>query len=158
MFSFLKNQLIWVTIIFSYAAWHSGCSNDDGGEHEHAEARGLVLRMADSVLVSVDSTIVTGQLSFPADNQYSDHIEVWFISDDEHRDEFRPDDLDEVLHVTVTDTNIATVLFHADETDQDERWEFHVKGKSAGATTIKVQIFHVDHPDYTSPLIPLVIE
>lgn len=158
MFSFMKNKLIWVAITFTFIAWNSGCSNDDGGETEHAEVRGLILRMADSVLVAVDSTIVTGQLTFPSDNLYSDSIKVWFISDDENRDEFRPDNVDEALHVTVTDTGVATVLFHAGGTDPDARWGFQVKGKSAGATTLKVQILHIDHPDYTSPLIPLVIE
>jgi hypothetical protein len=156
MFSLKK--YIQILVSASLILWNTGCSNDDGGVHEHAEARGLVLKMGLSTVVSVDSTIVTGQLTFPADNQFSDHIEVWFISDDEHRDEFRPDDLDERLNISVTDTNIATVLFHPDATDQDERWEFHVKGKTAGSTTLKVQIYHIDHPDYTSPLIPLFIE
>lgn len=138
--------------------WNTGCSNEDSGENEHAEARGLVLKMADTVVVSVDSLIVTGQLTFPANNQFSDPIAVWFIADDADRDEFRPDEPEEILNVVVADTSIAAVTFQPQAVDPDERWQFQLKGKAAGSTSIQVQIYHVDHPDYTSPAIPVVIQ
>lgn len=138
--------------------WSAGCSNEDSGENEHAEARGLVLKMADTVVVSVDSLIVTGQLTFPANNQFSDPIAVYFIADDADRDEFRPDEAEELLNVVVADTMIASVLWNADAINADEKWEFQIKGKAAGSTSIQVQIYHVDHPDYTSPAIPVVIQ
>ncbi len=152
------SRFVWsMSVMIVGLAFHS-CSNEDSGEDQHAEARGLVLRMADTIVVSVDSTVVSGQLTFPADNLFSNPVSVWFIADDADRDEFRPDDSDEALRVSVADTSIATVLVHSDATDPDEKWTFQIKGKSAGSTTVSVQIIHVDHPDYTSPLIPLVIQ
>jgi hypothetical protein len=157
MFFHSKNLFL-IPVAAALLLWGAGCSNEGSGENEHAEARGLVLKMADTVVVSVDSLIVTGQLTFPANNQFSNPIAVWFIADDADRDEFRPDEEDELLNVVVADTSVASVLWHADATDPDEKWEFHVKGKTAGSTTIQVQIYHVDHPDYTSPAIPVVTQ
>ncbi len=131
------------------------CSNEESEHSHHAEARGVALFMNDVEIARLDSTILTGQISVPANNQISDPIEVKFIADDDERDLFQPQGEDHWLKTTVTDTLIASVYRN---NDPETKWTFHLIGKTVDTTDILIQIFHVDHPDYTTPVkIPIVV-
>ncbi len=133
----------------------AGCSNDESGHSHHAEARGVVLFMNDVEIARLDSVNLTGQISVPADNQISDTIEVMFIADDENRDLFQPDGDDHWMKVNIADTTIASVYRH---NGTNAKWQFHLRGKTVDTTDVQIQIYHVDHPDYTtSPKIPVIV-
>lgn len=155
---FYKDYTMKTLSVFSFAVLlfiFAGCSNDESGHSHHAEARGLVLYMNAVEVARLDSTILTGQITTPANNLISDHIEVKFIADDYDRDLFQPEGSDHWMKVTVTDTTIASVFRHD---DADAKWEFHLKGKTVDTTYVQIQIYHVDHPDYTTnPMIPIYV-
>lgn len=133
----------------------AGCSNNESGQSHHAEARGVVLYMNAVEIVRLDSTILMGQITIPANNQISDTIEVKFIADDEDRDLFKPEGSDHWMKVNITDTTIASVYRN---NDADAKWKFHLRGKTVDTTDVQIQIYHVDHPDYTtSPKIPVIV-
>lgn len=153
-----KDNTMRTLTVFSFAALimiFAGCSNDESGHSHHAEARGVVLYMNAVEIARLDSTILTGQITIPANNQISDHIEVKFIADDEDRDLFQPQGADHWMKVNITDTTIASVYRH---NDSDAKWEFHLRGKTVDTTDVQIQIYHVDHPDFTTPVkIPVVV-
>ncbi len=134
----------------------TGCTNEESEHSHHAEARGVVLYMNAVEIARLDSTILTGKITIPANNQISNHIEVKFIADDEDRDLFQPEGDDHSMKVTVTDTTVTKVYRHD---DAEAKWKFHLIGKTADTTDLIIQIFHVDHPDYTTPVrIPVIVE
>jgi hypothetical protein len=59
---------------------------------------------------------------------------------------------DKSLLWTVADTSIASVRAAG-----FEPWAVNVVGKTAGSTSVRFQVFHVDHPDFTSLPIPITI-
>ena len=63
-----------------------------------------------------------------------------------------PQGAEHSLQLTVADTSIAEP-----ETHQGEDWEFHIKGKQIGQTTLEISIFHNDHPDFVSRPIPIQV-
>lgn len=125
----------------------SGCDwvgSDD--EEEHVRPEGLVLEMNGEEIVTYQNGVVTGQISV-AVGEETDPIHVHFLDaagEEIEHDHADNDDSDVMFEIA--DEAIAEVVQHED----DENDEFHVLGKQAGATTLRVRIGHGDHFDFSS--------
>jgi len=117
-------------------------------EEEHAEAEGLVVRQGDSTLVTVWGGVVTGQMTVFL-GQTTPELEVFYLDLDSI--EFQPHvDDGFLLADSLGDLAVAT-LSNIDD------WSFSIHGESAGATELFLSIFHIDHLDYISPAMPVVV-
>jgi len=65
-----------------------------------------------------------------------------------------PTDDDKSFGAEFADTSIAELWWHEGE---DGTYEFHLRGKKEGYTTVEFKVLHVDHADFTTLPIPLVI-
>ena len=65
-----------------------------------------------------------------------------------------PDGADYSLGQSIADDSIAEFEQH----DQDGMYRFHIVGKTAGATTLTLQLLHGDHADFEAPPIPITVQ
>jgi hypothetical protein len=129
------------------------CDNPVEDDHDHADIQGLVLMMEGQELVVVEDATVTGSITV-AEGQETPGITVeWRDGDGEH---FHDEDLDPDLTLEHASINEAIAEFGQHE--GDDRWTFHIHGESAGSTSIELQLFNVDHVDFRTPPIPIVVE
>ena len=139
-------------IVFLIMSGLVACSNpaEDDDHDEHADAEGLVLVLGGEEVVRVQEAEVTGSLTVEAGETTSD-ITVEFLDHD--GDEVHAEDLDSEfsLGVEVRGSEIVTVA-------NTGRWTFTLHGDEAGDTTIRVQLLHDDHPDFTTPDISVTVE
>jgi hypothetical protein len=131
----------------------TGCSDDSnpvaGDNTTHFEAIGLYLIESGDTIVSYIGGTVSGQIEV-ADSAETPLIYVKFLTDDGTVG--TPQGPEHSLQLTVADTTVAEP-----ETHQGEDWEFHIKGKIIGQTTLEISIFHNDHPDFVSRPIPIMV-
>jgi hypothetical protein len=131
----------------------NGCSEDsnpvNGDNTTHFEAIGLYLIESGDTIVSYLGGTVTGQIEV-TDSTETPLIFVKFLSDDGTVG--TPQGPEYSLQLAVADTSTAET-----ETHQGEDWEFHIKGKQIGQTTLEISIFHNDHPDFVSRPIPIQV-
>ncbi len=149
MFSYRRNGV--AVIVFLLMSGLVACSNPAEDEDEdHAEVEGLVLVLGGEEVVRVQEAEVTGSLTVEAGETTSD-ITVEFLDHD--GDEVHAEDLDSEfsLGVEVRGSEIVTVA-------NTGRWTFTLHGDEAGDTTIRVQLLHDDHADFTTPDISVTVE
>lgn len=119
----------------------------------HTEAIGMVIYYNGNPFLrikngKIDSTVSKGfNLKL---NQILIPLEVKFI--DEGGDEIIPEESEKNLGWIIDDTTIAELtLLPA------EKWKFQATGKKIGSTLIEFRLNHIDHPDFKTPKIPLVV-
>ena len=67
-----------------------------------------------------------------------------------------PTDADKSLAAVFTDPTVAEIWFHPGEDGDFD--DFHLRGLKAGTTTVKFQVMHVGHTDFTTLPIPVIID
>lgn len=133
----------------------TGCDNpadSDDDQDEHSRAVGLVIYSSGTTVVRYErDEAVNGVLTAPL-GDLSDHYNIRFIAED--GDEFEPHLDESSLDWTIADTTVVSIWQHPDE---EGGWDFHLRGKTLGTTTIRFKILHGDHADFTSQPIPAVV-
>lgn len=179
---------ILLTLIVAVLPFMGGCSEDDNpitDDHEdevfHADADGFVLKIDGDQVYRQFQGSHEGELTVAAGEEI--HVDVSFLDDHEH--EFNPieeqheahdheeDEEEEEFALNLSEYDDTIIEIHLDEhedehghsedendhEDEDSGLSFGVEGLSAGETTIKLQLMHGDHPDYTAALlIPVTVE
>ncbi|MCA9759512.1 MAG: hypothetical protein KDA27_27200, partial [Candidatus Eisenbacteria bacterium] len=134
-----------------------GCSDDNpadpgpGETCDHFDADGVVLEAEGETVVSQWEGDVSGEVELELEESRA--ISVVFLDPDSTRGVPADACEDQYLEVTVDDESIATVNLDA----PDGRWSFTITGASEGETSIRVRIIHVDHSDFTSLELPVVV-
>jgi hypothetical protein len=131
------------------------CGKDDnpvepGHEEEHAEAVGCVVKQGEIELARAEKGVVTGSFQLE-ENIQSPLLNFYLIADD--GDLFRPEDEEYSFAWQSMQSGIADAI----QFQTDGPWNFHVKGLSAGSTTIVLKVLHGDHEDFVSLDIPIVV-
>jgi len=129
-----------------------GCDKDnpvepDDHDEEHAEAEGLIIKNSGAEIVRYEKGNVTGEIEVD-EGEMTALLLVKFINLEGAL--FVPEGDEYSMQYEIADTSIAGVVQHA-----GEDWEFHIKGKEHGETTIVLKIFHGDHADFISKPIPI---
>ena len=141
------NKIMYVAVpLAGVALLMAACTENpvDGDEHgAHAEAEAMLVTMGSDTLLHQHEdqgiltkngiTVTTGEETAPITVQFGDHEDDLFQPAEDHFS----------LNVTSDDPEIAEV--HT----AGNRWEFTLKGKSQGSTSIEVKLMHGDHPDFT---------
>lgn len=160
-------------VLVAFVLVFAGCSEDDNPagsndeEENHLEAVGVRVLDADgTVLVEADGTEVSGEIHIH-EGESTDFLTVLFL-DPDTGDWYDPEDREgeheegeehhHELVVTATDGEIVSATMADDIPDAATEWGFVLDGLEHGETTIRVQIYHEDHPDYTSPQLPVHVE
>jgi len=178
-FSVSISRFLLITLI-SILPFMGGCGEDDDHEEEtlHADADGVSLMVDGVEVYQQDQGTQTGGLSLGVNDEIE--VEVIFLNPDGeelHLDEISGEEGEEDEHghdeeesfglaVTEYDTTIIDVHLseededHGDEEDEhgEDELSFEVIGLKAGETTIKLELLHGDHPDFTALPIPVTVE
>lgn len=129
-----------------------GCSDNTvtPATVDHFKADGLVLVRRGSDSVIVDSTRVTGSLEVGASDT-TGYFDVFFLHGTSRTREV-PDDAVHTLWYTIGDSTLLSIETppHLDG-HTHEHYEFRLRGKKAGTTTLAIHLRHGDHDDYLSP-------
>lgn len=129
----------------------AACADNPVTPEEHFEARGVVLAVGDSTVVTVDSNRVTGGVRLDTAST-GRVVTVKFITDEGENAVPGHDETELSLDVQVADTTIARVV-----SVDSHAWSVRLAGRRAGSTTMTVHLLHGGHDDFVSVAIPLVV-
>ena len=141
---FARRALLALALALPAAA----CNNPVDREDDHHEAAGLVVEDAQgAVLARVDANrTVTG--SIPVQNGQDRELRVFFLDEDGDRIPLAGDEFS--LGATVQNTAVAAWTKLAEDRGR-------VSGRAVGSTTIRFDLMHGGHPDYSAPEIPVSV-
>lgn len=120
-----------------------------GGEEVHTEAEGVKIMQGTTTLVTVREGVVTGSLTAVVGVT---GVELKAVYLDASGNEIAVANIEEGSSTGVTwiDTAKGETIIH-------DAWRFHLKGKVAGATNVKIDLLHQGHSDFTTPAIPVSV-
>lgn len=134
----------------------NGCKEDNpvNPPEDHIDAEGLRLYQSGvKVLEYWQGTLTAGLDTLYAPlNNLSENFNVKFL--DNKKSEFKPDDDHYKFGAVVSDTTVVTFYQHPGE---EGSFEFHLYGKKEKITTIKLQLLHGGHADFSTKFIPVVV-
>lgn len=151
----MRNIKFLLPLFFVAALVLNGCEEENPVDPgEHVEAEGLRLYQSGvKVFEYFQGTFTAGfDTVLALKDSLSEDFRVKLL--DENKNEFTPEDDDEKLGAAITDTTIVTFYQHPGE---EGEFEFHLRGKKIGVTTMKLQVIHNDHADFTTPLFPVKV-
>lgn len=136
----------------------NGCKEDSVSvpQSEHFQPNGMMI-----LNESLSDTLMyyfNGQLLYDKDtlfapyNALGGHWVVKFLDANKNKLE-PPSDPDHSLGWLISDPAKLEVYQHA-----GDKWEFHLRGKALGITSIKFQVMHMGHADFTTIFIPVKID
>lgn len=146
----MKTKYILLSLLF--VVFLSSCSEETNPTTpiaDHFKANGLIIEsMGQRILTyfnlkSPDTLIVPVGLT--------DHYEIKFLDADSNVIA-PPTDADKKLGWVIGDTSMLEVYRH-----DGQEWEFHLKGKKVGTTDIEFRVMHIDHPDFKTIKLPVIV-
>lgn len=128
------------------------CSNSVSSEDEHQETEGFRLKMNGQTIVEqLPDGNITGEFVLEVGEE-TPLITIYFLDHD--REEFQPDEPELSLRAAFEESGIAEFQQHA----EDGKWSFHLHAEAEGETTMTLQLYHNDHPDFITQGIPVRVE
>ncbi len=158
----MLGKLIIYSVLAALLILTIGCSDDDNPlkpQEEHFDAVGLIIYQSGATILDyfapdyapgteeIDDTLFVSLGLNP-------HWEVKFY-DEEKNIIDPPDDEDKHFGAEFADAGVAELWWHEGE---EGEFDFHIKGLTAGSTTVEFQVLHVDHADFTTLPIPMVVD
>ena len=182
----IKRFFILPVLLLALSMLLIACGEGEDDDIIHADADGLILMVDDREIYRQFQGDETGGISVKVGDELYVHVvfidhdseEVSFEHEDDHDEEEDDDhghDEDEEFSLALSeyDTSIIEIHFHEDHEDEhededehhededehhDEEFAFEVIGLKAGQTTIKLQLLHGGHADFTAALpIPVTV-
>ena len=183
--SFISRILLFVLI--SILPFMGGCGEDDDHDHEdapiHADADGVLLTVDGVEIYRQFEEQQTGSIAISVNDEVEVHVtflnhdeEELHLDDiagsDDHDDEEDHED-EEAFSLAVSEYDSTIIDIHLSEEDEDDGHDededdghdededelsFEIIGLKAGETTIKLQLLHGDHPDFTALPIPVAVQ
>lgn len=153
----MKHRSFLLATAFAFAVLAAGCAKNPVQSRgdvicDHVDADGMRLTRGASILAQQWQATVTGGITL-GDTAPLDSVLVQFLA---------PDSTvitggtiscgDKSLQWTIADSSIVSVRPSA-----LGAWGVRFVGKAAGSTTVRFQVKHVDHADFTSQPIPVTV-
>jgi hypothetical protein len=130
-------------------------SNPTEPHHDHLEAEGIILKTSDTMYLKIlDGKFVAGQNSIALTQDSSLKFSIYFLDHDGDIIDVTKDeeDADKKLTWVFDDNTIAKI-----DTAGYPKWTFSMKGLKRGETNVELQTYHVDHLDFRSIKIPVIV-
>jgi hypothetical protein len=134
----------------------AGCSSESDPvtpPADHFQPEGITILSGGDTLVSYFRGIVRAgdTLKAPAGNNLSPHWNIRFM--DGNRRPLTPPASTHRLGWIIANNGVAEVY-----RDPGDEWDFHIRGKESGVTTIVLRVLHGDHADFTTSAIPVLVD
>lgn len=152
------NILLSLLILFFFSFLINSCKEDTVSvpQSEHFQPNGMMI-----LNESLSDTLMyyfNGQLLYDKDTLYAPynalggHWIVKFLDANKNKLE-PPSDPEHSLGWLISDPTKLEVYQHG-----GDKWAFHLKGKAMGVTSIKFQVMHAGHADFTTIFVPVKID
>ncbi len=164
-----------------------GCGEDqnpitddhEGEETIHADSDGVLLKVDGVEIYRQHEGTQTGGITLGENdeievavvflNANEEEIHLDEIAGEEGEEDEHGHDEEETFGLAITEYDSAIIDVHLseedadhgddeDEHDEESELSFEVIGLKAGETTIKLQLLHGDHPDFTALPIPVTVQ
>ncbi len=171
-----------LTVFIAILPLFGGCGADDHDSEEtiHADADGVVLFVDDVEIYRQFEESQTGGITLSVNDEVK--VEVVFLDHEEEEvdldalsgkeDDHEEHDDEEVFNLAISADDEEIIDIHLsdeegeddhdededDDHDEDSHLSFEVVGLKAGETTIKLQLMHGEHPDFTALPIPVTVQ
>ncbi|NTW50492.1 MAG: hypothetical protein HGB19_12340 [Chlorobiales bacterium] len=139
-----------------------GCSDDDpvSTNGQHFDAAGVYITSSGVPVwdyfgpdyTAGDASAYKDTISIMVGD--NGHWKVQFYDNQKHIIN-APSDANKFLAFEFEDTTVAQAWWHPGE---EGTFDFHMKGLKDGLTKVKIKVMHVDHPDFTTLWIPVVVK
>ncbi len=147
----MKRRLRLATLIAALL-WSAGCGDNPAGNGtpcNHVDVDGLVVTRGTAVIANQWQGAVLGEIHVPPDSTAADLLVTW-VNADSTALVFNPGcDVNFDLRWTLANSGIAEI------TPGSSKWRFNVRALARGTTTVRLRLFHDDHPDFSSLEIPI---
>lgn len=155
IFFLRKSVVVYINVLFVIFLI-SACDKEDSvqPQENHFEAVGTIIYDATGAVAVSILRGVTGDTLFAEAGLLSDHFTVKFYDDNETVVN-PPDDEDHYLGFEIGDPSVAETYQHPGE---EGGYEFHLRGLKTGSTEIELFVYHIDHRDYRSGKIPVIVK
>ncbi len=146
-------NIVMALLLLMAALFIGSCSDDPlSPQTEHFEAIGMYISSSGIKVVSILRGETSDTFYVPI-GLTEDHYEAQFYDEDENIID-PPVDEDSYLSWAIDDESVVEVWQHEGE---EGEFEFHLRGLEEGQTMIEFFVMHVDHSDYRSGKIPVVV-
>ncbi len=175
-----------LTVFIAILPLFGGCGEDnhdhDTDEVIHADADGVVLMVDDVEVYRQFEDSQTGGITLSVNDEVE--VEVVFLDHEEEEvdldalagkeDDHEEHDDEEVFNLAISEYDEEIIDIHLsdeegeddhdedededDDHDEDSHLSFEVVGLKSGETTIKLQLMHGEHPDFTALPIPVTVQ
>ncbi len=147
---FLYKFMVLTSILtFLLAVSCSESTDPNGEDDDHARGIGIRITSSGQTVVEYEGNgELSGSLSV-AEGEIS--VPYIFMLIDEDGDAYTPEEDHHELRFEIADTTVTTIWQHEGE---EGGFEFHLRGKKQGQTSIVFSVYHEDHSDFVSREIP----
>lgn len=157
--------------------------HDHKEEVIHADADGILLKVDGVEVYRQYQGTQTGGITLDENDEVEvqvtflnpdgEEIHLHEIAGEEDEEDEHEHDEEEAFGLAITDYDSAIIEIHLSDEDEhhdeneeheedehhdEEELSFEVVGLKAGETTIKLQLLHGDHADFTALLIPVTVQ
>ena len=156
MFTIKKHIVIIVLAIYSVFLYSCSESNGKEPHHDDLEAEGIILKNADTTYLKIlDGKFLTSQNTINLLKDSSTKFSIYFLNHDGEIIDVTKDeeDADKKFAWVFDDNTIAKI-----DTMGYPKWTFSMKGLKQGTTQVELQTYHIDHLDFRSLKIPVIVK
>jgi hypothetical protein len=145
----MKSILLILSVVISSLVLSCSHSHDHDHDGDHAEAYGYALFNQNNVeVLRVQNATPSDSIRIGVDST-SQVFTVKFL--DDKNELFTPTEAELSLRITFGNGAIASETI-------SNRWNFTVKGLSAGTTSMRISLFHDDHADFVAAPVYVVVQ
>ena len=153
----MKNIIFLIGFVLISILFIESCKEEQITEpqHEHYETYGINIYHSDSLYLRVFDAIIDTNYHHSFElttNTEPQKFKIKFL-DENGKEMAYPTDSNKVLGWIIADTNIVSSTLSA-----DSKWAFELEAKEPGNTSIEIRLNHIDHPDFKTPSIPVVVK
>jgi len=145
-------------VFLIFAIFLNSCKEDTVSvpQSEHFQPNGMMIlneSLSDTLMYYFNGQLLYGKDTlFAPYNALGAHWVVKFLDANQNKLE-PPSDPDHSLGWLISDPTKLEVYQHG-----GDKWAFHLRGKALGTTSIKFQVMHVGHADFTTIFVPVKID
>lgn len=152
----LKKTLIYFSILF-FIIYLNGCSDNPVTPEEHFDAEGLMLLEddGDTVIYYFRGDLKPGfdSLKVPF-GTITPHLNTFFLDKDRNKLDPPVDDPSSTLGYTISNPSVVSVFVD----NPSNKFEFHLRGLMVGTSSIRFNLLHGNHSDFTTTFIPVIVD